>query len=124
MKMAEENQFLQVIRVWAGLAWADDVIADEEAAAMSKLIATAGLAEPEKAVALGYLESKVELETEGLEGLNENARFGIYKAAVRLAGVDKEFAPEERKFLDRLRDGLAIGQDIAQKIEADVPLPE
>lgn len=122
--MSEENPFLQVIRVWAGLAWADDVIADEEARAMRKLIDTAGLADPERAIALGYLDSKVELETAGLAGLNENARVGIYKAAARLAGVDKHFAPEERKFLDRLRDGLSIDAEIAGKIEADIALTE
>jgi len=122
--MSEENPFLMVIRVWAGLAWADNIIADEEAMAMKKLIATAGLAGPDQKIALGYLESKVELETAGLADLNENARMGIYKAALRLAGVDRNVAPEERKFLDRLLDGLAISEDVAGKIEADVPLPE
>jgi uncharacterized membrane protein YebE (DUF533 family) len=122
--MAEQNQFLQVIRVWAGLAWADDVIAPEEAVAMKKLIDGAALGDDEKTTALGYLDSKVELDTGSLSGLNEVARAGIYKAAVRLAGVDKEFSPDERRFLDRLREGLELADDVAQKIEADIPMPE
>jgi len=122
--MSETNPFLQVIRVWAGLAWADDIIADEEARAMKKLISTAGLSDEEQATALGYLDSKIELEIAGLDALNEPARLGIYRAAVRLAGVDKDFAPEERKFLDRLRDGLAIGADAASQIESEISLPE
>lgn len=119
-----ENQFLEVIRVWAGLAWADDVIAPEEAAAMKKLIASANLDDGEQAIAMGYLDSKVELEPTSLTALNENARLGIYKAAARLAMVDREFSPEERSFLDRLRGGLDISADVAGKIESDVKLPE
>ena len=122
--MANQNQFLEVIRVWAGLAWADDIIAPEEAAAMTKLISSANLDDGEQATALGYLDSKVELDVTSLKALNEPARAGIYKAAARLAMVDREFSPEERSFLDRLRDGLGISVEASTQIENDVSLPE
>lgn len=122
--MAGQNPFLEVIRVWAGLAWADDIIAPEEATAMKKLISSANLDDGEQAIALGYLDSKVELDVSSLRALNENARTGIYKAAARLAMVDREFSPQERTFLDKLRDGLGLSAEASAEIESDIQLPE
>lgn len=116
-----ESQFLSVIRVWAALAWADGVIADAEAAAMKRLIGSADLADAERATALSWLENKVELETANVSDLADEARRGIYRAAVRLAAVDLEIAAEERTFLDRLRAGLSIPDEVADEIEANVP---
>ncbi len=114
--MAEENQFLSVIRIWAAMAWADGVIQDEEAAAMKRLIDTAGLDDADKRTALGFLDSQVELDAGQVAGLAEPARLGIYKAAVRLAGVDKVFADEEKQFLERLRGALDIDEGKAAEI--------
>ena len=116
-----ESQFLSVIRVWAALAWADGVIADAEAAAMKRLIAGAELGDDDRKTALAWLENPVELETAGVANLAEDARRGIYRAAVRLAAVDLEVADAEKAFLLRLRTGLAISNEVAEAIEANVP---
>jgi uncharacterized membrane protein YebE (DUF533 family) len=118
-----ESQFLSVIRVWAALAWADGVIHEQEALAMKRLVETAGLGAADRAKAMGYLDDKIELDTAGLASLNPVARLGIYKAAVRLAGVDKDFADEEVQFLERLRVGLEIDEATARAARAEIPSP-
>ena len=114
----QESQFLTVIRVWAALAWADGVIATSEADAMRRLIASAELSESEREQALGFLHTKVELELANLADLNEGAREGIYRAALRMAGVDQRVSAEERALLARLRDGLEIDLHLAERREA------
>lgn len=113
-----ENQFLSVIRVWAALAWADDVIADQERDAMKRLIDGAELSDEDRETALSWLENKVELDTDPVSSLSERARLGIYRAAVRLAAVDQDVADEEKVFLGRLRDGLGIDSETADGIAA------
>lgn len=116
-----ESQYLSVIRIWAALAWADGVIADAEAAAMKRLVESADLTDEERGTALGWLDEKVELDTENIAGLSDEARQGIYRAAARLAAVDLEIADEERNFLKRLREGLKIDDEAAAKIAESVP---
>jgi uncharacterized membrane protein YebE (DUF533 family) len=115
-----ETQFVSVIRIWAALAWADGVVQPAEAVAMRRLIDAAQLNEDERATANGFLTIKVELDTTNLEGLGDEARRGIYRAACRLAAVDRNVADTERAFLDRLRDGLGIALDVAREIEVGI----
>jgi hypothetical protein len=115
-----ETQFLSVIRLWAALAWADGVVAAAEATALRRLIDAAQLSDEERATAQGFLTSRVELEPANLEGLSIDSRQGIYRAACRLAAVDRDVADVERSFLGRLRSILAVAPDAAQDIEAAV----
>src|SRR3990167_8856578 len=86
-----ESQHLAVIRVWAAAAWADGTIAKPEAAAMRKLIdASKELSAADRETALDFLEHKVELEPNAVAGMSEEARQGIYRAAVRLSRIDRE----------------------------------
>jgi hypothetical protein len=118
--MSDESTFLSVIRVWAALAWADDVIAEPEAEAMKRLIAGADLTDDERKEALGFLDNKVDLETANVEGLSDKVKQGIYRAAYRLAKVDLNIADEERSFLKRLRDGLSLSEDMCKDIESSI----
>jgi uncharacterized tellurite resistance protein B-like protein len=104
-----ENQFLSVIRIWAAMAWADGVVVAAEALAMERLIQAAELSETERDTARGFLKEKVELDTSNTSGLTDEARRGIYKAACRMAAVDRNLDEPERALLAKLRDGLAIG---------------
>lgn len=117
MSENSESQYLAVIRVWAALAWADDVIQDSEREAILKLISVAQLSNEERDTAKAMLDSKVELETQPITGLSEPAREGIYRAALRLAMVDLDMAAEEAAMLKRLRDGLEISGEDATRIE-------
>ncbi|HUH04617.1 MAG TPA: DUF533 domain-containing protein [Kofleriaceae bacterium] len=110
-----------MIRIWAALAWADGVIVDSEAAAMKRLVESADLTDEERETALGWLDKRVELDTSNTAGLSEEARHGIYRAALRLAGVDLDFAEEELQFLDRLRGALEISESTASDLEKSVP---
>jgi uncharacterized membrane protein YebE (DUF533 family) len=116
-----ESQFLSVIRVWASMAWADGVIHDAEAQALRRLIGAAELEDDERAAALRFLETRVDLDTAGIEGLSEDARRGIYRAACRMAAVDRDVAPAERSMLDKLRGHLGLGDEVARDIEAGIP---
>lgn len=112
---------LTVIRVWAAVAWADGVIAAAEADAFRRLIDAAALTEEERAVARGFLHEKVELEESSFRHLSHDARAGIYRAACRMALVDREIAAAERVLLERLREKLAIPVEAAHQIESQVP---
>jgi uncharacterized membrane protein YebE (DUF533 family) len=116
-----ESQFLSVIRVWAAMAWADGSIAEPESQALRRLIGAAELDEEERTVAYRFLDQRVELDTVGVEQLSEDARRGIYRAACRLAAVDRAIAPQERNFLDRLKGHLGIGDEVARDIESGIP---
>ena len=116
-----ESPFLRVIRVWGALAWADGVIAPQEAIALNKLIDNAELTDAERTTARGFLTKRIELDTSELSGLSTEVRGGIYRAACRMAAVDQDVAATERAFLEKLREGLAIPAEVARKIEAEVP---
>ena len=116
-----ESQFLSVIRVWAATAWADGAISDKEADALRRLIAAADLDDAERVVAYTFLDAPVALDRVDVASLSEDARRGVYRAACRLAVVDREVAAEERAILDRLRVHIGIPEDVARELEAAIP---
>lgn len=116
-----ESQILSVIRVWAAVAWADGVLAEAEAEGLRRLIRSAELSADERDRADQLLAAPVELPETYVSNLTSEVRRGIYRAACRMAVVDHDFSPTERGVLDRLRDALAIPEDIGREIEADVP---
>lgn len=116
-----ESQFLTLIRTWAAVAWADDKIADAEREALKRLIDGAELTAADRDLATSFLTNRVDLSEVGIEGLSPDARRGIYKAACRMAAVDREVAASERAILVRLRDALGISTDDAGEIEASIP---
>lgn len=119
-----ESQHLSVIRVWAALAWADGVIAKPEAAAMKRLIdGSAELSDQERNIALGFLEKKVDLETANVAGLTGEAKEGIYRAALRLAGIDLHVDDAELAFLEKLRVAFGLTAVRAKEIHDSIPQP-
>jgi uncharacterized membrane protein YebE (DUF533 family) len=112
-----ENPYLQVIRLWAAMAWADGKVVKQEKAALERLIAGAELSDGERAVALGFLDHKVELDAAVPKGLSPDAREGVYRAACKLSAIDKDVAAEERAFLGRLQKALGLDDAAARKIE-------
>jgi len=116
-----ESQILGVIRMWAAVAWADGVMSETEAESLGRLIRTAELTEDERAGARSFLEVRTELPETYLTNLTPEARRSIYRAACRMAVVDREFAATERALLDRLRNLLSLPAEVAQELEAGVP---
>ena len=74
----------------------------------------------ERATALGFLEHKVELDATGLCDLPAAEREGVYRAAVQLSAIDDDIADSEIDFLERLRAGLGIDEETAERIEDSV----
>ncbi|MBA3395634.1 MAG: TerB family tellurite resistance protein [Deltaproteobacteria bacterium] len=116
-----ESQILSVIRVWAAMAWADGVLAEAEAESLRRLVGSADLTADERAVATTFVTTRCTLPDTYLTALTPEARRGIYRAACRMAVVDRAFAAAERGMLDKLRDLLGVPADVATEIEADVP---
>lgn len=114
-----ESQFVSLIRTWAAVAWADGKIADAERVALQRLIDGAELSVDDRATANQFLAAPVELGA-GLAELAPDSRRGIYKAACRMAAVDREVTDSERSLLVRLRDGLGLTVDDAREIEASI----
>lgn len=119
--MDGESQLLSVIRMWAAIAWADGVLAEAEAEGLRRLIRTADLTADERTAASRLLEEQATLPETYLTTMSPESRRGVYRAACRMAVVDRVFSQTERSVLERLRDLLAIPADIAHEIEADVP---
>src|SRR5262245_43057253 len=116
-----ESEILSVIRIFAAVAWADGVLAEAEAEGLRRLIRHGELTAEERAEATRMLDVQVELPETYVANLTAEARRGVYRAACRMAVVDHDFSPSERKLLDRLRGVLAIPDEVGQEIEADVP---
>ncbi len=116
-----ESQILSVIRVWAAMAWADGVLAEAEAESLRRLVSSADLTADERAAATTFISARCSLPDTYLTSLTPEARRGIYRAACRMAVVDRAFAEAERGMLDKLRDLLGVTADVASEIEADVP---
>ncbi len=116
-----ESQFLTLIRTWAAVAWADGKIADAEREALKRLIDGAELTSADRDLANSFLTTRIDLSEVGVDGLSPDARRGIYKAACRMAAVDREVAASERDLLVRLRGALGISADDAGEIEASIP---
>lgn len=116
-----ESQFLTLIRTWAAVAWADGKIADAEREALKRLIDGAELTSADRDLANSFLTTRIDLSEVGVDGLSPDARRGIYKAACRMAAVDREVAASERDMLVRLRAALGISADDAGEIEASIP---
>lgn len=116
-----ESQFLTLIRTWAAVAWADGKIADAEREALKRLIDGAELTSADRDLANSFLTTRIDLSEVGVDGLSPDARRGIYKAACRMAAVDREVAASERDILVRLRAALGISADDAGEIEASIP---
>lgn len=116
-----ESQILSVIRMWAAVAWADGVMSETEAESLGRLIRHADLTDDERAGAREFVATRTELPETYLTNLTPDARRGVYRAACRMAVVDRVFSVTERALLDRLRNLLGIAVDVAQQIEAEVP---
>ncbi len=116
-----ESALLSVIRMWAAVAWADGVLADAEAEGLRRLIRTADLTPEEREASASFLETEVALPETYLTSMSPESRRGVYRAACRMAVVDHVFSETEKKLLARLRELLAIPDDIASEIESDVP---
>jgi tellurite resistance protein len=116
----DEAAFLSVIRVWAAMAWADGQLLPVETDALRRLIGAASMSDGDRATALGFLEHRVDLDADGLAGLDAGQRRGIYRAAVRLAFIDRSVAPEEKALLDRLARALDLETASVRDIERAV----
>jgi uncharacterized tellurite resistance protein B-like protein len=110
-----------MIRLLAAVSWADGEMAENESAALERLINAADLDDDERATARSWVTTAVELDDAGVGALTENQRLATYQGAVRIALSDEELVDEERTFLDRVRQALGLSAEQALEIEAEMP---
>jgi len=121
MAEAEESQILNVIRVWAAIAWADGAPSPEEVLGLRRLVRTAELTDAERAAAARFISEPVTMPEVEMSALSPMARRGIYSVGCRVAVVDHVFSRTERHLLNHLRELLGIPEESAKEIEAEVP---
>lgn len=121
MPEAADSLILNVIRVWAAIAWADGSLAAEEAEGLRRLVRNAELTDAERAAAGKFVTGPVAMPETYLTNLSPLARRGVYRAGCRVAVVDHVFTQNERRMLEQLRELLGIPEAQAKEIEAEVP---
>jgi uncharacterized membrane protein YebE (DUF533 family) len=121
MVAAEESQILNVIRVWAAIAWADGSPGAEEVTGLKRLVRSADLTDEERATATRFITEPVGMPELYLTSLSPVARRGIYRAGCLVAVVDHVFTRTERRMLNQLRDQLGLSEESANEIESEVP---
>ncbi len=109
------------IRVSAAIAWADGELADEEVAAIERLIDHPSIAADDREMALEWLAAPVEFDEGEVGELSKNQQVVIYRLALRIARSDKDLVDEEWALLDHIRDALGLSVEQALEIEAEVP---
>jgi len=121
MAAAEESQILNVIRVWAAIAWADGVPSAEEVTGLRRLVRNADLTAAERVTATRFISEPVAMPELFLTSLSPVARRGIYRAGCLVAVVDHVFTRTERRLLNQLREQLGLSEESAREIESEVP---
>ena len=117
----QQSKFMQAAKLWAAAAWSDGVISDEERIGMAVIIKLAELDDDDEAIAMRWLESKVDVDDLNLAGTPIEDRRQIYTSAVRVTLIDKTLADTEKLFLARLRDALDIDDATADELHKDIP---
>ena len=112
---------LDAFKILAAVAWADGVLRESEANLLVRVILTADLLPDEREAAGKLLDAPVTLPDGFALTLAPEARRDTYRAACRMAVVDRAVAEPERQLLARLRDVLGLAHDIADEIEAEFP---
>lgn len=101
--------YMDAIRVWASAAWADGVIVPQEAEAMKRIIEGFPLEDDERATALGWIATRVELDGSPIGEWPYPVRLRVFQAAAEMVACDDEVVESEQAFIVKLRSILRIG---------------
>lgn len=112
---------MNVIRVWAAIAWADGTPSPEEVLGLRRLLRAPELTDEERAAAARFISEPVTMPEIEMSSLPPRTRRGIYSVGCRVAVVDHVFSRTERRLLNQLRELLGIPEESAKEIEAEVP---
>ncbi len=115
--MSGDNpQVLLALEVWIATAWADGVITEAEEAGMKAVINIARLTDEERATALSWLTTKIELDDINVSQIAPDERKNIFAAAIGVVAMDEDVAAAETRFLERLQIALQIDDATASSI--------
>lgn len=109
---------LQIARIWAAAAWADDKLHPKEAEALRRFIdASSDLDAESRQAAFALLDHKPAVELAEVERLHPDARQGVLRAALGIVKLDGKVTPDEEAWLARLRAQLGLEQTTVAKIQ-------
>ncbi len=111
---------LEIVRLWAAAAWADNELHPREAAALRRLIDSSDDLDAEAlSEANSYLRSRPELQLDKVNELSVPARQGAYRAAQQLIAIDGKLTDDELAFLAKLRRTLDLDEETLRRIESE-----
>lgn len=113
-----ESRCTNALKIWAGLAWSDQLSEKEEAVLNRLLESAPALSPEERATGQSFLQSRVDdkqtmAAASELSGLEFELRRDIYRVAALIAMVDPKATKVETDLLARLRLGLKLPDDVA-----------
>lgn len=111
---AEQRLGFLLVRTMIAAAKADGTLDERETDAVVTAVEKLGLAPPEKAVLLGELARPASIEALAAEATSLERATDVFAAALLAMDAD---TPEERAWLDRLRDRLGIDPGLAKMLE-------
>ena len=117
--VARDASALELLRLWAAVAWADGKLAAAEAASLRRFIVAAQLEPAPQQLAYRFLDAPVEVPRE-VTHWSLAVRQGVYRLACKMAVLDGNVAATERRMLARVAAALALGDAEADRIEQGV----
>jgi uncharacterized membrane protein YebE (DUF533 family) len=120
--MSDTKHLLTAIKTWAAVAWADGKIVEAERMTLKAIIAAARITDDERKIAAVWIDEPVKLADLNLDRIPATERVHIYSVACGMSAMDKDIAPAERSFLDKLATALGISAEDAQKARAGAGL--
>lgn len=120
---AEQRLGLLLVRTMIAAAKADGTLDARETDAVVTAVEKLGLAPPEKAVLLGELARPASIESLAVEATSLERATEVFTAALLAMDAD---TPEERAWLERLRERLGIDPGLATVLarRLDVKAPD
>ena len=114
------RETLQIARLWAAAAWADDKLHPAEAAALRRFIeASDDLGDEERHAALDLLSKKPDVEVGEIDQLEKDARQGVYRAALGIVRLDGAVTTDEIEWLAELRNRLKLDATTVDRIDRE-----
>lgn len=110
---------LAIFRIWAAAAWSDDVLHPSEEKALRRFLDRAtDLTPADRAAALAMIDKKPEVVLENeVKNLSQSVKADLYRAVLATVELDGKVTPEEKAFVSRLRDQLALPPSLVRRID-------
>lgn len=114
-------QNLTIFRLWVAAAWADGEVHPAEEKALRRFLDRATELDPaDRAAATAMITTKPEIVlADEVAKLSDGVKADVYRAIVAIVRLDGKVTDEERVFIVRLREQLALPLAVIARIEQE-----